>query len=56
MAKKETSPEVSSIAGRILRQIQLGKYSDKQYIELRVSEVKELCASVLSQDETKGQK
>ncbi len=45
MAKKQSSPKVSSTAGKVL---QAGKATPKQ--------AKELAGSVLSQDEQKGNK
>lgn len=54
MAKKESSPKASSIAARILRSGDKRPMTgDWAYTH---ADVKILAASVLSQDETKGQK
>lgn len=53
MAKKETSSELSTLAGNLLAQ--LAGHDDDTMILIRVDMLKRLCGSVLSQDETKGQ-
>lgn len=56
-AKKESSPKASTIAGRMLRELNAWTLQDKQdYCVVKVEELKTICASVLAQDETKGQK
>ncbi len=49
--KKQSGDKASRIAGRGLRIL---AKSDAATWTVRVSELKTLCASVLSQDETKG--
>lgn len=53
MPKKETSSELSTLAGNLLAQ--LAGHDDDTMILIRVDMLKRLCGSVLSQDETKGQ-
>ncbi len=65
MTRKQTSDRVSRIAARVLAKCrseytaaadQLG-LADKWYEEIvTIGELKALCASVLSQDETKGKR
>lgn len=53
MGKKETSPELSTLAADILNEM-VGLL-DSDVVSIKVETVKRLCGSVLSQDETKGQ-
>lgn len=51
--KKETSPELSTLAADILNEM-VGLL-DTDTVSIKVETVKRLCGCVLSQDETKGQ-
>ena len=51
-ARKQTSDRVARLAASWLAQLQ--HYEPKGAVTLKVSQLKALCASVLSQDETRG--
>lgn len=54
--RKQTSSRVSTLAASLLRRAQL--WADEGYDSMPVSlrELKTLCASLVSQDETRGQR
>ncbi len=63
--RKQSSPKASAVAGKYMRRmrtlLQLGRDTAHEddlplMISLPVAELGVLCASVLAQDETKGQK
>lgn len=53
MPKKETSPDLSTLAANLMNELD-GMSGDDEYT-MRVDMIRRLCGSVLSQDETKGQ-
>lgn len=55
MAKKETSARISTLAAKTLARIAESKRDSLDAAGVTVEDVRSLCASVLSQDETKGQ-
>lgn len=65
MPTRQSSPKASSIAGRVLADIRKDDRERRRYAIrnpspagrfLTTAELKTLCASVLAQDETKGQR
>jgi hypothetical protein len=65
VVRKQSSAKLSTIAARCMRTIQMWEqcptpkavvYGKSTLIQIPVKNLKALCASVLAQDETKGQK
>lgn len=54
--RKQSTSKASTIAGRLLLELQDVEAKNGILFLVTVDELKTLCASVLSQDETKGQK
>lgn len=52
--RKQSSSPLSTLASEIMNETR--NFSQMNYFAVKVRDLRKLCASVLSQDETKGQK